>query len=167
MGSLPEGAHAALIARAAPEHHAEALALIGAVYAEYGMTFEPDGWDRDLRDIPAHYGDAGGAFWVLLADGRVVGTVAMVPLDPRTVEMKRVYLHREYRGRGLGRALLEHALRWAAAAGYGAVVAWSDVRLIHAHPVYERLGFHRFGERTVDDADRSHEIGFRKVLQPG
>ncbi|MGH7391578.1 MAG: GNAT family N-acetyltransferase [Candidatus Rokuibacteriota bacterium] len=164
MGSPREGTRAALIALAAPEHHAEALALIGAVYAEYGMTFEPEDWDRDLRDIAGHYGDTGGAFWVLLDDGRVVGTVAMVPLDPVTVEMKRVYLHPDYRGRGLGRALLEHAMGWAAAAGHRAVVAWSDVRLIHAHPVYDRLGFHRIGERTVDDADRSHEIGFHKAL---
>lgn len=149
---------------AAPEHHAEALALIGAVYAEYGMTFEPAGWDRDLRDIAGYYEARGGAFWVLLDSRRVAGTVAMVPLDPMTVEMKRVYLRRDYRGRGFGRALLEHAIRWAAGAGHRSVVAWSDVRLIHAHPVYDRLGFRRIGERTVDDADRSRELGFEKDL---
>lgn len=164
MGPAGEGTAAPLIAPAAPEHHAAALALIGDVYAEYGMTFEPDGFDRDLRDIAGAYGARGGAFWVLLDAGRVVGTVAMSPLGDGTVEMKRVYLHRDYRGRGFGRALLEHALRWAAGAGHRAVVAWSDVRLVHAHPVYDRLGFERIGERVVDDADRSHELGFRKRL---
>lgn len=125
------------------------------------MTFEPEGFDRDLRDITGHYG---GAFWVLLDDARVVGTVAAVPVESATVEMKRVYLHPEFRGRGLGRALLEHAMRWAAEAGHRTVVAWSDVRLIHSHPVYERLGFVRFGERITDDIDQSREIGFRKSL---
>lgn len=161
MGSPREGSRAALIVPAAPEHHAEALALIGAVYAEYGMTFEPEGFDRDLRDIPGYYS---GAFWVLVDGARVVGTVAVVPVEAAMAEMKRVYLHPEYRGRGFGRALLEHAIRWAADAGHRTVVAWSDVRLVHSHPVYERLGFERFGERITDDLDRSREIGFRKNL---
>jgi putative acetyltransferase len=125
------------------------------------MTFEPEGFDRDLRDIAGSYG---GAFWVLLDGPRVVGTVAVVPVEAATAEMKRVYLHPDFRGRGFGRALLEHAMRWAAHAGHRAVVAWSDVRLVHSHPVYERLGFERFGERVTDDIDRSREIGFRKAL---
>jgi hypothetical protein len=44
------------------------------------------------------------------------------------------------------------------------MVAWSDVRLPRAHRLYERLGFERFGARTVDDADRSHEHGFRRAI---
>lgn len=125
------------------------------------MTFEPEGFDRDLRDIAGHYG---GAFWVLLDDARVVGTVGLIPLEGAIVEIKRVYLHPEYRGRGLGRTLLEHAMRRAVEAGHRAAVAWSDVRLVHSHPVYERLGFVRFGERVTDDIDRSVEIGFRREL---
>ncbi len=161
MGPAREGPAAPLIVPAAPEHHPGARDLIGAVYAEYGMTFEPEGFDGDLRDIAGHYG---GAFWVLLDGARVVGTVALLPLETGTVEMKRVYLHQAYRGRGLGRALLEHAMRRAAEAGHRTVVAWSDVRLVHSHPVYERLGFVRFGERVTDDIDRSLEIGFRRTL---
>jgi GNAT superfamily N-acetyltransferase len=146
-------------------HHADAvLHVIGSVFAEYGMTFDPAGYDDDLVDVEAHYPGHGGWFSVLTDGGRVVGTVAAVPRDGSTWELKRLYLLPGYRGRGRGRALIEHALGRARDAGCRDVVAWSDVRLETAHAVYVRLGFERIGERTLDDIDRSRELGFRKVL---
>jgi putative acetyltransferase len=78
--------------------------------------------------------------------------------------VKRVYLLAEHRGRGHGRALIEHVLGWAAARGYRRALAWSDARFVTAHAVYERLGFARVGERTLDDLDHSREYGFEKRL---
>ena len=147
------------------EAHGDAvMTLIGEVFAEYGMTFEPAGFDADLTAIAAHYPAAGGWFAVLLDDGRVVGSVGVVPRDPASCELKRLYLRPEYRGRGHGEALVSAALDWAGRRGFRAMVAWSDVRLPRAHRLYERLGFERFGARTVDDADRSHEHGFRRAI---
>jgi hypothetical protein len=47
------------------------------------------------------------------------------------------------------------------------LVAWSDVRLATAHAVYRHLGFEPFGERTLEDPDRSREVGFRLALGAG
>lgn len=150
------------------EHHAaDVLHVIGSTFAEYGMVFEPSGYDSDLLDIRRHYLDAGGWFVVLVDDDRVVGTAGARPGPPSTCEIKRVYLLPEYRGRGHGRALVEHLLDKMADAGCREVIAWSDVRLMTAHHVYVRLGFERFGERTTDDIERSREYGFRKVLASG
>lgn len=145
-------------------HADEVVEVIGRVFAEYGMAFEPQGYDADLLDIPGSYFARGGWFGVIEDAGRVVGTVAVVPRDTTTCEIKRVYLLPEYRGRGYGRALVERVLGWARDRGCRTAIAWSDVRLETAHAVYERMGFERFGERTVDDIDRSREIGFRKDL---
>jgi putative acetyltransferase len=134
------------------------------VFAEYGMTFDPDDFDVDLRDIERNYGAVGGVFSVLLEDGRVVGTVAAVPKSETACEIKRLYLLASYRGRGQGRALMEHVLGWARAAGFREAIAWSDVRLETAHIVYDRLGFDRIGERQVEDIDKSRELGFSKHL---
>lgn len=147
----------------APDHARGVVDLIRGVYAEYGMIFD-DGFESDLGDVDAAYGRSGGAFWVLLAGERVVGTVGVRPADVRTAELKRLYLHPEYRGRGHGRVLLEHALGWARARGHTEAVAWSDVRFGTAHAVYRRMGFEAFGDRVLDDPDRSHEIGFRLPL---
>ena len=158
--------HAALpIVPFAESHTPEILRVIGSVYAEYGMVFEPSGYDSDLTGIRRYYLDRGGWFAVLVDGDRVVGTVAAVPHDATTCEIKRVYLRPEYRGRGHGRALLAHILGWAAGRGHRVAIAWSDVRLVTAHRVYERLGFQRFGERTVEDAEASREYGLRKELR--
>lgn len=147
----------------APPHAAGVLDVIGLVFAEYGMTFDPPGFDADLLDVERHYAGRGW-FSVLIDGGRVVGTVAAAPKGEDVAELKRVYLLAEYRGRGLGRALIEHAIERARAAGFREMVAWSDVRLQTAHQVYDRLGFERIGERVIDDIDHSHEYGFKKSL---
>jgi len=145
----------------APSHAAAVLSVIGSVFAEYGMTFDPEDFDVDLTDVEAHYGARGGWFAVLVDDDRVVGTVAALPKDPAAVEIKRLYLLPEYRSRGLGRRLLDHALGRARDAGFREAVAWSDERLETAHAVYDRMGFERIGERVLEDIDRSREYGFR------
>src|SRR5438128_397532 len=89
-------------------HTDAVLALIGGVFAEYGLTFDPTGYDADLTRIEEKYRGAGGDFWVLEEAGRVVGTVAVVPLSPTEIEIKRVYLEASLRGQGWGRRLVEH-----------------------------------------------------------
>jgi GNAT superfamily N-acetyltransferase len=147
-----------------PSHAAAVLDVIGTIFDEYAMTFDPSAYDADLTDIPGSYLGRGGRFWVLVDADRVVGTVAGMPADDRACEVKRLYLTAGYRGRGLGRALMDRLLDWACASGFRRVVAWSDARLVTAHGVYERLGFTRFGERICDDIDRSREYGFGKEL---
>jgi len=145
----------------APPHAAAVLDVIGRVFAEYGMTFDPADFDVDLTDVEAHYGARGGWFSVLVDGDRIVGTVAALPKDAVAVEIKRLYLLPEYRGRGLGRRLLEHALVRARDAGFREAVAWSDERLRTAHAVYDRMGFQRIAGRVLEDIDRSREYGFR------
>jgi putative acetyltransferase len=147
-------------------HAASVLEVIGTVFREYAMTFDPSGFDADLRDVRRYYAEHEGAFWVLEDGSRVVGTVAVVSAGPDECEVKRLYLLPGYRGRGFGRVLVEQVLDWAATSGRARIVAWSDVRLATAHAVYERMGFIRFGERTVQDIDRSREVGFALELQP-
>lgn len=159
--------HAPSIVPFAPHHGRAVVDLIGSVFDEYGMTFEPGGFDADLQDIDRHYTARGGWFYVLVEEGRVAGTVAAVPKDAATVEMKRLYLSPGQRGRGQGRALIEHILDRIRGAGYAEAIAWSDVRLETAHKVYERLGFEPIGERSIDDIDQSREYGFRKRLTAG
>ena len=147
------------------ERHTDGvIALIGGVFAEYGLTFEPAGYDADLTRILGTYCRAGGAFWVLEDEARVVGTVGVVPLSSAEVEIKRVYLDPSLRGQGWGRTLVEHAMTWAAERGFTQVRLWSDVKFERSHVMYQRLGFVRTGIRDCDDADRSQEFRFEKAL---
>lgn len=114
--------------------------LLRAVYAEYGQVVELDTLDSDLLRIAEVYA-APNRFSVLLDGDRVVGTVALKwHTSGSRAELKRVFLDRSLRGRGLGRRLVETALAWARAGGAARLDVWSDELFHEAHRLYRKLG---------------------------
>ncbi len=91
-----------------PGDRAAVLALITAVLAEYDLTCEPEDSDRDALEVEACYWEPSGEFWVVEADGALVGTVGYRPTvrGQRAVELRKMYLLPQVRGQGLGRYLL-------------------------------------------------------------
>jgi putative acetyltransferase len=117
------------------------MSVIRSIFIEHNYTFDPEEFDGDLDTIDESYHDAGGEFWVLETDGNIVGTVAAIPGNGETCELKRLYLLRPYRGRGHGRRLIETVIEWARANGRRRIVLWSDVAFTAAHRLYEKCGF--------------------------
>jgi putative acetyltransferase len=144
-----------------PAHRDAVVAVVKAVHAEYGFSWDEHGYHRDLYDVPGRYLAEGGAFWVLKDVDRVVGC-AGVTVDGSVSELHRLYLLKEYRGQGQGRRMLEHALAYARGRGCRRMIAWSDVLLRDAHALYRKLGFVEEGQRICDDPDKSLEHGFWK-----
>jgi GNAT superfamily N-acetyltransferase len=68
---------------------------------------------EDLVDPAAYYGERRGAFLVLVDEGRVIGTGGIVALGSEIAELKRLEILRAYRGRGLGRRMVEGLLVFA------------------------------------------------------
>ncbi|MGQ0615189.1 MAG: GNAT family N-acetyltransferase [Planctomycetaceae bacterium] len=137
------------------------IALIARVYAEYpGCVLDVEREERGLL-APASSFDR---FWVAEEAGQVVGCAACSIASER-VEVKKVYLDRAYRGRGLGRRLIALVEEAAATAGVELLELWSDTRFLTAHAVYERLGYVRSGRtRELHDLSRSVEFHFTKRL---
>jgi putative acetyltransferase len=167
----------------APQYKDGVIAVVRAVYDEYGFTWEADGYHRDLYEIETSYLQRGGMFWVLLAGnkvplgcrwgatgglsasvhsaGKVIGCAGIL-LDGTECELHRMYLLPEYRGRGLGRRLLDTTIEYGRSQGCRRMRAWSDVLLTHAHTLYLKCGFVQEGERICDDPDQAREHGFWK-----
>ena len=131
--------------RIRPATNADARAareLVFSVLAEYGLKGEPEGIDRDLVDIEASYFAAGGLFEVVENDeGRIVGTAGLMPLGEGVCELRKMYLLRETRGRGLGKQLLERMLAAARERGYQRMELETATVLKEAIALYERYGF--------------------------
>jgi GNAT superfamily N-acetyltransferase len=104
------------------------------------FEFEPDPeLDADLDDPHATY----AALWVAVDGDAVVGSVALRDLGGGVVELKRMYLRPDQRGRGLGRQLLGVALDWARAHGDRVVRLDTSERMVAAQRLYEAHGFVR------------------------
>jgi GNAT superfamily N-acetyltransferase len=87
-----------------------------------------------------------GRLFVVRVDGRVAGMAnALITVSTaqggRVLLLEDVILHRDHRGGGLGRRLVEHVLDWAAAEGMSRVTLLADRDNAPALGFYRRLGF--------------------------
>ena len=110
---------------------AEELARVRELIAEYA---------RGVGD-PCCFEEIEAYKSFLLEDD--AGCVVLRLLDPRTAEMKRLYVRASHRGRGLGRVLAEAAIRAAREAGCARIVLDTLPDMREAQRLYESLEFRR------------------------
>lgn len=155
-----------------------AVAVVKAVYDEYGFTWDEGDYHADLYDLAGHYLDLGHPFFIAEHEGRVVGTVATtlfsrLPGAPGEIvesegkrrvagadcSMERLYVHPDARKLGLGRKLAHQSIQAALVQGKTTMELWSDKRFTQAHALYRSLGAYIVGDRICDDPDVSPEWG--------
>lgn len=132
--------------------------MVFDVLREHGLPPDPEGTDADLADIEGHY--RGGWFAVLEVDGAgIIGSVGLCPLEGAVMELRKMYLHRDWRGRGLGRRLMECALTEARRLGTRKLVLGTAGVLVEAVALYERFGFKPSRrEHSATRVDQSWEL---------
>ena len=125
------------MARLVEATSAAQVAVVRELFAEYARNVdEPDcfvGFERELDTLP-------GDYRLFLADDDG-GCVALRFLAARTAEMKRLYVRDAHRGKGLGRALAEAAIRAAREAGCARIVLDTLPKMREAQFLYQTLGF--------------------------
>jgi len=127
----------------APAHHAGVVALVvGIQQGEFGfsITYEQQ---PDLQDIPGFFRKGEGEFWVAVAGGRVVGTIALVDLGNGQGAVRKMFVDSAYRGRdaGVAQCLLTTLLDWARAHGIADICLGTTDKFRAAHRFYEKNGF--------------------------
>ncbi len=139
------------------EHGPSLVSLVRDCYAEYGQVIELETLDADLLCIEEAYPPPRCTFQVLLDGGALIGSVAVKGVNPNEAELKRVFLDRRFRGRGLGKKLSLWAFQWAERQGIKVMNIWSDVLYETAHHLYRRLG--------AEDTGRRRPLGGRNNVE--
>jgi putative acetyltransferase len=116
--------------------HREDLHLIDAYFDE--AAFE-----EELASLPGKYAPPDGRLLLATHEGEAAGCVALRALDERTCEMKRMFVYDRFRGKGIGRALVEAVLREARGIGYDLMRLDTSHRQVEALTLYARYGFVR------------------------
>ncbi len=128
-----------------PAHTADAIPAVRALFEEYAAELGVDlcfqNFAGELATLPGAYAPPRGGVWIARADGRDAGCVGLRPLDDEAAELKRMYVRRAWRGRGLGRRLGETAIGFARAAGYRAVCLDTLAGMTEALALYRSSGF--------------------------
>ncbi len=124
-----------------PTDQAAAKALILAGLAEHWGTLDLS-LNSDLNDIQASYVDNGGVFIVVEAEGgRLIGAGALLPEARNAARIVRVSVHKDYRRRGIGRAITAHLVAAAHQSGYAKVVVETTETWETAVRLYQDFGF--------------------------
>jgi DNA-binding MarR family transcriptional regulator len=121
----------------------DATAALTSYFDELDARF-PGGFDRSgaVGEGVATMRPPGGTFLVASADdGTVVGCGGIQTHDDATAEVKRMWIHAEWRGVGLGRRLLAELEQHCAALGYTSVVLDTNATLTEAIAMYEAAGY--------------------------
>lgn len=127
---------------------AERPELLGRLYDELALqAFEdmptprrveisPEQWKSEWVTWPE-------ATFVALADGEVVGMAGLARDDDRPERAENVLttVRRDYRGRGIARALKEATIAWASDHGLQEIYTWTQTGNENMRAVNERLGY--------------------------
>lgn len=122
----------------------EAREATAAYFAELDRRF-PDGFDageQSARDAE-HLSPPAGAFVVAMSDGRPVACGGVQTLEEGVGEIKRMWVHEDWRGAGLGARLLRHLESVAAELGHRRIRLDTSDTLGEAIALYERTGYGR------------------------
>lgn len=144
---------------------------VGAIVAMHGLVYaEEYGFDTTFEAYVAGplaefvlRGSPRERIWIEERDGGVGGCVAIVEAGPGVAQLRWFLVHPSARGTGLGRRLLDAALAFSRAAGYGRIILWTVAGLGAAQHLYRQAGFvcveaapvRRWG---VDVIEERHEM---------
>jgi len=130
------------------------LSSVKALFQEYwnSFSFTPcfQNFDAELATLPGRYQPPQGRLALALVGGEPGGCIALRPVDATRCEAKRLYVRPQFRGAGIGKALLEWVIAEARAAGYTEMVGDTLPAMERAIAMYERMGFERTGAYEME-----------------
>ncbi len=135
-------------------HHQGVIDMVlGIQREEFGLPITIRD-QPDLSDIDSFFLKRGN-FWVATEDGRVVGTVGVFDLGDGSAVLRKMFVRKEHRGKGVSKALLAVLLEWAKRSGFRRVYLGTTPLYLAAHRFYEKNGF---VEITKDDLPASFPV---------
>lgn len=120
----------------------DARACLAAYYAELARRF-PDGFDpgRSLHPDPGEFAEPNGGFLLARLHGRAVGCGAVLFHDDAPAYIKRMWVHDDVRGMGVGRRILEALEQAASDHGARSVTLETNASLTEAIAMYRAAGY--------------------------
>ena len=134
--------------------------LHGITYAEeygYDQTFEAYVADG-LAEFIQSFSPDKDRIWLAETNDQIIGSIAIVGHSKVEAQLRWFFVHPHYRGIGMGRRLLNDALRFCKERKYGTVFLWTTSELNTAQRLYTNAGFRRTRRKT-------HQIWGRKITE--
>ena len=117
------------------------FATLNIEWLQRWFVVEP--FDREVLGNPEHYilADGGRILFAVDDQQRAIGTVALMHAGDGVYELTKMAVAPEARGRGIGRLLMDEALRLYRSLGARELFLESSSKLGPALALYESVGF--------------------------
>ncbi|MFT3912066.1 MAG: GNAT family N-acetyltransferase [Ferruginibacter sp.] len=135
--------------------------IVFGVLKEYNLKSNESGKDIDLNNIELNYFDKGGYFGVAVetVSNEIVGTFGLYPITANVCELRKMYLLKDERGKGLGKFILRCAIEIAKEKQYSKIVLETISYLKEAISLYKQHGFKEVSPKEVNDrVDQAFEL---------
>lgn len=127
---------------------------IGTLFREYAQVLiEADpffeeyladqSYEDEFRYLDADYGLPEGRIYIAYCDGRLAGCIGLHKMDEKNCEMKRLYIRPEFRGKKIGKILVEKIIGDARSIGYQHMLLETVSPLQSAVNMYQKFGFYQ------------------------
>jgi putative acetyltransferase len=127
---------------ASSEHDIDAIRTLWREYwRSLGFSVDFQNFETEVAGLPGVYAGPAGRLLLARMGGEPVGCVAFRPLRLDACEAKRMYVRAEFRGKGIGAALLNRLFDEARAAGYRDMYADTLPTMTAALRMYHDMGF--------------------------
>ncbi|MBR3836306.1 MAG: GNAT family N-acetyltransferase [Clostridia bacterium] len=144
---------------------------IRALFAEYmDMLLENDPsfreyleiqqYDKELENFEEKYGMPYGRLYLLYYCGEVAGCIALRKIDDENCELKRLYIKPEFRGKKLGKLLVERLIADAREIGYRYMLLDTLPFLQTAIRMYKNMGFYEIEKYNNSPMDTTIYMKF-------
>jgi putative acetyltransferase len=130
--------------------------FIQEFFAEYYTDPRQYQWNADIRDLDKYYLQKGGKFWVVEEDQEIVGVGGFRLVSSTIAEIKRLRIKAGYRGKGLGKAIVQIIEDYCRNHQIVKILVDTDERLATAKTMYERLGYTAYRVETVKEGNETY-----------
>lgn len=136
-----------------PEDQEAVFTLILSILETEFNDIPPEGYLLDVRDIPTHYDGERNQFFVCEYEGQIVGTIAVKEDDKKTALMRRLFVNPHFRGKQVGKRLLDAALTFCLEKKYKKILFAGNTRMNLARKLLLRNGFVETEHFQLDNLD--------------
>ena len=131
-----------LIQAQTPDQIDRARELFREYEASLGINLCFQNFEKELAELPGAYAEPDGRLLLAHYHDELAGCVALRKLSDGTCEMKRLFVREKFRGKGIGRLLIETIIRNAKEIGYERMLLDTlPPRMNDAIALYRLIGF--------------------------
>jgi GNAT superfamily N-acetyltransferase len=133
---------------------AERIELVRELFVEYSESLGVDlcfqNFAEELAGLPGEYARPKGRLLLAFNEPELAGCGALRAIDDAVCEMKRVYVREAFRGKGVGRMLVEALIGGARGIGYERMRLDTLPSMARAQEMYRSMGFREIAPYRVN-----------------